>query len=184
MPGLSRARKQATFVALFFAAIVLPVSTLRAGQGDDKRAPTSGRHAILIPITVPTINPLVPPSGGGFIPRDCPPVNVTNTDASFTGGSYIMEAGMAEGEIAAASYTVPAADFPMKFGVGEIIFATQNASQNTVTQWSVLIWQGTPNTGTVVAEEISDDVILPFIRMGPGTNGVDVQFSVDPGDFD
>ncbi|MFH0982877.1 MAG: hypothetical protein V2A79_15250, partial [Planctomycetota bacterium] len=45
-------------------------------------------------------------SEGGL--RTCPPEVVTHTDASFTGGSYTAQAGFAETEIAAASFTIPA----------------------------------------------------------------------------
>jgi len=112
----------------------------------------------------------------------CPPEVVTHTDASFTGGSYVVQAGFAESEIAAASFVVPAAHFPLQINIMEMIFA-QNHFNSTVTQWSVLIWQGQPNTGTLVGSFSSDDVILPHLRLPlMGSNGANIQVQVDPGD--
>jgi hypothetical protein len=82
----------------------------------------------------------------------------------------------------AATYTVAAADFPIQLSSSDIIFATSNATQATTTAWSVLYFQGTPTTGTLIATYSSDDVVIPNIHMAAGTNGVDVQFSIDPSD--
>ena len=119
--------------------------------------------------------------------RSCPPVVVTHTDAPFNPSQptqYIAEEGFAQTEIAAASYTIAASEFPIKINMTEIIFVTDAATVQTVTQWSVLVWDGNPNTGTLVASNSSDDVILPHLRLGPGTQGANIQFSVDPGDPD
>jgi hypothetical protein len=124
-------------------------------------------------------DPIAP--GGGFGQRDCN-VTATWTDASFTGGTYIMEAGMGQGEMFAATYTLPASAFPIQIVSAEQIWAVSNASEETVTQWSVLFYQG--HHGTLVATETSDDVVLPYIRLGPGTAGTDVEFSIDPSDPD
>lgn len=112
----------------------------------------------------------------------CPPVIATHTDATFEGGSFIVQAGFAETEIAAASYTLDAAVFPLKVEMMEMIFATSNTNVTTTTHWSILVWEGTPASGTLVAEYSSDDVILPHLVIPPGTNGVNVQVIVDPGD--
>jgi hypothetical protein len=112
---------------------------------------------------------------------NCPQIS-THTDASFTGGTYTLQGGFADGEIAAASYTLPAALFPLKITLMEFIIGQQNASVTTTTEWSVLVWQGTPNTGTLVAEFNSDGLTLPHIVMGPGTRGTNVQAQVDPND--
>jgi hypothetical protein len=120
--------------------------------------------------------------GGGF-GRSCNTI-ASLTDASFTGGSYIMEAGMANGEMAAATYVVPATEFPIKINLSEIIVVQQGATVATTTQWSILFYSGTPTTGTLVNSYSSDDVIIPHIHMPPGTQGMDVQFSIDPNDPD
>jgi hypothetical protein len=74
--------------------------------------------------------------------------------------------------------------FPLKITLMECIFAQQNAVVSTTTQWSVLIWEGNPQTGTLIAEFNSDGTILPHVEMGPGTRGTNVQASVDPNDPD
>ncbi len=107
---------------------------------------------------------------------------VAHTNASFEGGSYVVQAGFAEHEMAAVSFTLPAAAFPIRIDSLEMIFATSNANQVTTTAWSVLVWDGLPNTGTLVAEYSSDGKILPHIVLPPGTGGVNVFFQVDPGD--
>jgi hypothetical protein len=84
----------------------------------------------------------------------------------------------------AATYTLPAAAFPVKIDLAEAIFATSNSTMTTTTQWSILFYEGVPNTGALIFVESSDDTILPHIRIPQGTNGVNVQFSVDPEDPD
>ena len=85
-------------------------------------------------------------AGGG---GQCPPVVSTHTNANFEGGQFIVQAGFAEQEIAAASYTVSAADFPLRIDLCEMIFATSSTTVTTTTKWSVLVWEGTPATGTL-----------------------------------
>ncbi|MCP3902821.1 MAG: hypothetical protein GY715_04220 [Planctomycetes bacterium] len=112
----------------------------------------------------------------------CPIIVETHTDADFTGGTYVAQGGFGEQEIAAASYVVAAGEFPLKLELAEMIFATSGAVEQTTTHWSLLVWEGTPNNGNVVAEFSSDGLILPHLIMPPGTNGTNVQVSVDPGD--
>ncbi len=117
----------------------------------------------------------------GGVAGSCPPQTVAHTDSSFTGGSYIVQGGFAEQEIAAVSFTVPAAAFPMRLDMTEIIFATSNASVQTTTKWSILVWEGNP-TGVPKYEWSSDGKLLPHIILSPGTAGVNVQFMIDPQD--
>lgn len=121
--------------------------------------------------------------GEGPVPRgDCPDSISTHTDANFGGGAFVVQGGFAQMEIAAAQYTIPAAAFPIKLNLAEMIFATSSSSQQTTTQWGIRVWSGPPNTGTLVAAYDSDGTILPHIVIPQGTNGVNVQVSVDPGD--
>jgi hypothetical protein len=107
----------------------------------------------------------------------------SHTDASFTGGQYTVQAGFAEQEIAAASYTLPASAFPLRVDLVEAIFATAGTSVQTTTHWSLLVWQGTPNNGNLVAEFSSDGLILPHIVLPPGAPAaVNVSVAVDPND--
>lgn len=107
----------------------------------------------------------------------------SHTDASFTGGQYTVQAGFSETEIAAASYTLPASSFPLRVDLIEAIFATAGTTVQTTTHWSVLVWEGTPNNGNLVAEFSSDGLILPHIVLPPGAPaGLNVSVAVDPGD--
>jgi len=106
----------------------------------------------------------------------------SHTDADFQGGSYVVQAGFAQTEIAAASYVLSPDQFPVKVDLMEMIFATVNAIETTTTHWSVLVWDGPPNSGQPAYVFSSDGEILPHIVLPPGTNGINVQVSVDPND--
>lgn len=107
----------------------------------------------------------------------------SHTDADFSGGTYVVQAGFAESEIAAASYVLNPDQFPVRVDLMEMIFATSGATESTTTEWSVLIWDGPPdNTPDWVFS--SDGAILPHIQLPPGTNGLNLQLSVDPNDPD
>lgn len=108
----------------------------------------------------------------------------THSGANFGGGQFVIQAGFAEGEAAAASYTLDAGAFPIKLNLVEMIFATFQATQSTTTIWEVLIYEGTPATGNLVYSFVANDVDLPYLRCGPGTAGVNLQFSIDPNDPD
>ncbi len=109
-------------------------------------------------------------------------VVVTHSAANFGGGTFVVQAGFAEGEAAAASYTLDAGAFPIKLNLMEMIFATSNASVLTTTVYEVLVYEGTPATGTLIFSYQSNDVDIPHLRVGPGTAGTNVQFSIDPQD--
>ncbi len=108
----------------------------------------------------------------------------SHTDANFGGGSFNLQVGMVDGEMFAATYTVPAGEWPIKHNLTEVIFGTSGTVVPTVTQWSILVYQGTPQSGTLVATYSSDGTILPHIELPAGNNGVNLQFSVDSEDPD
>ncbi len=169
---------------------VLAVTALLAGgsvfaQSTDQ-PPSPGR--IEIPVDLANITTMRVTRGGlvqtsPYSPRACSQV-VTHTDASFSGGTFNAQGGMVQGEGFAATYTLTASAFPIKLDLAEVLWATANATVSTTTSWTVQVWSGTPATGALVASETSDDVVLPYVRMGPGTNGVNLQFSIDAGDPD
>lgn len=109
-------------------------------------------------------------------------VTRTHSGANFSGGSFIVQAGFAQGEAAAASFTLNASEFPVKINLIEMIFAQSNTTVPTTTEWSVFVYEGNPATGTLLYEYSSDDVILPHLRMPAGTQGTNIQFSIDPSD--
>ncbi|MBL8999623.1 MAG: hypothetical protein JNK25_00640 [Phycisphaerae bacterium] len=164
----------------------LAVAACGAGaQVAPEASVTSGR--IEIPVTIESIRNWHLTSLGRVIedrtyaPRACGQL-ASHTDANFAGGSFIAQAGFAQGEMFAATYTLPASAFPIKIDLAECIFVTSGSTVTTTTRWSVLFFEGTPTSGTLVSQDSSDDVIIPHLRIPPGTNGVNIQFSVDPGD--
>ncbi len=175
--------------AIALAAAGAHAQSIPSKQHPGQPAVTPQRHTVPLGVTISPVQVLrTSPDGivGGPAPRGpgCPQTVSSHTDASFTGGQYVVQAGFAETEIAAASYVLPAGAFPIKVDLMEMIFATSNATEQTVTQWSIIVWDGTPATGAIVAQYSSDDVILPHIRLSPGTQAVDVQVSVEPNDPD
>ena len=124
-------------------------------------------------------------NGGGGEPRGpgCPQQQRTYVNPSlFQGGTYLLQAGTVEMEIMAASYQITAAEFPLRIDTMEFVLGTQNAVVQTVTQYTILVWEGSPNTGDLIFTFSSDDLILPHARIGPGTAGLNIMVSVDPGD--
>jgi hypothetical protein len=125
------------------------------------------------------------PLRGG--PTDACTNVASHTDANFEGGQFVLQAGFAQGELLAATYTVPANQFPIKIDLCEVIFGSV-ATVQTTTKWSILIFDGEPNNGVLVDTFSSDGDLLPHIVIpqgGPGNpQGVNLQFSVDPGDPD
>lgn len=117
----------------------------------------------------------------GFGPRGC--INdASHTDPTFSSTQWTAQAGFAENEICAATYTLPASAFPIKIETLKCLFVTANTIELTTTEWSVLVWEGTPTSGTLVAQYSSDGLTLPHLIMGPGTNATLIEVSVDPGD--
>ncbi len=102
-----------------------------------------------------------------------------NFSGNFTGN---VQAGLLQGEAAAVSFTLPAEAFPIKLSLAEMIFASASTTVQTTTIWRVFGYEGTPTAGSLVFDETADNIMLPYIVLAPGTNGVNVQFSVDPND--
>ncbi|MFH0980701.1 MAG: hypothetical protein V2A79_04080 [Planctomycetota bacterium] len=108
---------------------------------------------------------------------------VTYSDQPFEGTfNGTFPPGMVATEIAAATYNVAAIDFPILLNMSEMIWA-QNHFNPTTTAWSYLVWDGEPNTGTLVASFSSDGIILPHVQLPVGgSQAVNLQVTVDPGD--
>lgn len=172
-----------TLPALATSVLLSSAITARAESDSPRsRLIEIGAQVDRVPKLQVSMTPISWPGDEGGVAGDCPPKVVAHTDSTFGAGSYIVQAGFAEGEIAAAQYVVPAADFPLRIDLIEMIFATSGTTVTTTTQWSVLVWEGPPNTGNLVATYSSDGTILPHIVIPPGNNGVNVQVSVDPND--
>lgn len=184
-----------TQLGLAFLSLVVLLASATRLTADDGRAMAESirvnevQKLIEIPVSTERTTPLqvtlTPLEDGGprdGAPRDCPEQILTYSTANFGGGTFVIQAGFVAGEIAAASYTVDPSHFPIIINLMEMVFAQQGATVTTTTQWSVLVWEGTPATGTLIETYSSDDLILPHIVLPPGTNGANVAVSIDPED--
>jgi hypothetical protein len=122
--------------------------------------------------------------GGVLRGPGCPPTIASHTSANFTGGSYVAQLGFVTNESAAATYTLAPTDFPIKVDLMEFIVVTSSASTQVEFRYTITVWDGLPNAGTVVASytATNEPAELPYAYIGPGTQGVNIQVSVDPGD--
>lgn len=175
-------------IGCLLAAVLLLVFAVPAQSAPDVTFEDTGCGLIEVPVTLSAVQGvealLGAGQGGRTDFRGCPPLTVTHSSADFSGGTYVLQQGFVEEEIAAVSYTVDAGDFPIIVNVMEMIFSQMGAIETTTTEWSVIVWQGTPSTGTVVATYSSDDIILPHIVFPPSSSpqGVNVSVTVDPED--
>lgn len=123
----------------------------------------------------------------GESPAGVPCAQTSSTYSSFNfdvGGPLTVQAGMAETEIAAASYVLTAADFPVRLDRAQVVWGTNGATITTTTHWSLHVWQGLPNSGSEVISVASDGISIPHIVLPSGTNAtvVQVDFLPDPPD--
>ncbi|MCH8880362.1 MAG: hypothetical protein IID34_10820 [Planctomycetes bacterium] len=183
-PGTSvRHSWLAWMVLLWVGAGAAPAATPDAESAGSRARPIAVQIKQLHTLRVTTAGRVIENSVRR-IQSGCPQEVSSHTDADFAGGAFIVQAGFAEGEIAAASYVLSPSDFPLRIDLMEMIFATSGAIMSTTTHWSIMVWEGTPDNGNLVVQFSSDGEILPHIELPPGTNGVNVAVSVDPGDPD
>lgn len=101
----------------------------------------------------------------------------------FSGGTYFVQAGFVEDEIAAASYTLDPSVFPIRIDLIEALIGTAGTSVSTTTQYTIMVWDGTPATGQLVASFSSDGAVLPHVVIPAGPpQAVNINFLIDPGD--
>ncbi len=85
--------------------------------------------------------------GGGL----CPPVPVTHSDVPWDGTNVelIVQAGLVEQEIAAASFEIDPAEYPITLKSVEMIWSagSENPSTTITVVWDLWIWRGTPDGG-------------------------------------
>lgn len=170
------------------AMVVGACAGFAVAQSNDQ--PVTSSRLTPIPVRIENITNLHVTSMGRIVEQGTPytgracNATATLTDANFGGGSYNAQAGMGEGESFGATYNVPAAEWPIKINLAEVLFVTSNATGSTTTRWAVSFYRGNPQTGSIVFSETSDDELLPHVRVGPGTAGVNLQFSIDSQDPD
>ncbi len=168
--------------ALLAAASLLALATATTSAQDDRRP----REAVLIePENIPTLQITLGGGGasGGWIGNGggCQPT-VSYTNANFDGGPVVVQAGFAEQEIAAASYTLAPAEFPIRMDSVEFVVATAGTTVQTVTEWTFLLWDGPPETGDLVTSFSSDGDVLPHIVLPPGNSGINLLLTFSPDD--
>jgi hypothetical protein len=173
----------------FSAALAIAVcaGTVQAqpseGRPGTGKRPVERGMAIDAPLTIYAVK-------GGFsagpvqTPLDCTDVR-SHSDFIFENPpgpqNVNAQAGFAQGESAAASYTLPASAFPVTLRKAEILFATV-ANVPTTTRWTVRIWSGTPTNGSVVHIESSDGSLIPHAVITPPANNALLSYQIDPND--
>ncbi len=167
-----------TYVRVLAAALVLATSAVAVA------GPPAPRKSRLSDVQTQTVVWRSGGETGGGVAGNCDPVVVAHTESDFGAGQYVAQAGIIEGEIAATSYVLPAAAFPVRIDLMEFLFATSNASVATTMVYRIRVWEGRPEDGAPVFAATSDGDVLPHLVMPPGTTGVNLQFLVDPGDPD
>ena len=130
------------------AAMMVSLAGSAASAQPQNRAPDTRRAQI--PVALDRIDQVylsphgvVPGPFTGPVGRSCN-MMASHTDANFSGGSFIVQAGFAQNEMAGMTYTVPAGEWPIKINMTEFIIATAGTNQTTTTKWSLLYYQGTP----------------------------------------
>ena len=117
----------------------------------------------------------------GIAVEPCTSLVATHTDADFiSGGNFTVQAGFQQSEIAAASYPLPEASFPVRLDTLEIVFATTGSTVTTTTRWTALVYRGLPSTGTLLASFSSNGGSSPHAQIPPGSNGLRVRHAIDP----
>lgn len=164
----------------------LPAGIASAEEGSRlEEVPVALRRLPTLNVTIGNADPAAAPGQGeaeGGIAGPCPQQISTHTASNFQAGTYILQAGLGEGESAAVSFTLNPDNFPLRIDLTEMIFGTSGATVPTTTEWSWTVWEGTPATGTIVAQFSSLTGDLPAIVLPPGTSGANVQVMVDPND--
>lgn len=122
------------------------------------------------------------------VPDECdcftdPRLISSHTDLDFDNfdfGDVEILFGIAEGEALAASYTISPESFPLEIRMVEMVFA-QSTSVPTETHWSMLVWEGTPDTGNLVEVISSDGVSIPHLHMDAGDVATILAVNPKPG---
>jgi hypothetical protein len=153
----------------------------------DPRQDSQAREILVKPEKVVVLEAIVgrppslpSPSAGS---ADCAQISSHSDFSNYqnpVGQSVVVQAGFAQGESTAATYTLDPSQFPLKINTIETLFATSNSSVVTTTRWSVTVWQGVPTNGIVVASYSSDGDILPHLVLPAGNAAGIIQFGIDP----
>lgn len=190
-------------------AVVLLASSPAAGQSvqlSDKRGRASQRGESSLALRITDIPTLRVTTNGRIVEYRAPGAAAigttsgvngcgerTYTDLSnFTATTPVelsIQAGMVDGETAYVSFPIDPSLFPIRFEAAEAVFA-QDHSFPTITQWTMLLWDGPPlpQEGGMEMILFSSDGTLaaPHINL-PAANeaqAIAVRVEVDPADPD
>jgi len=192
--GHTRGITPPVFGALVAGALALAGTSHAASTfGVDGRGALEQRVALRAAPLLETVMVTSPTGSGsgqqldeGGLAGLCPPVVSSHTSSNFGPDTYTAQAGFEEGEIAAASYTLPANAFPLKLELAEFLVARPpGGTGSTVTEWSFMVWEGKPSAGNPpIVVYSSQDGLLPPITTSAPSQGVKIDVFVDPSDPD
>ena len=167
-------------VLCVLCAFAWPAATHGDGSGrlTVGSLPVSAEGVPNLPVRIQTGGPSSPAPRG-----PCSAQALTHATSNFSGTfTGAIPLGFVGSEIAAVSFTVPATDFPFVLDMSEIIFA-QSHFNATTTEWTYMVWEGTPDAGLPIVSFSSDGLAIPHVQLPAGAaNAVNLQVSVDPGD--
>ncbi|MEO0632078.1 MAG: hypothetical protein AAFY46_15345, partial [Planctomycetota bacterium] len=182
-------------VCLAGTAVGEPAAVAASDAPDAGDRANAKKAALAYEVTIDAPRQVYITSLGEMFEDDAPPAlptaqrggecQLVNSYASqeFTGGTYFVQAGFVENEIAAASYELSPGLFPIRIDLIEALVGTAGTNVPTTTAYTILVWDGRPDTGTLVASFSSDGAILPDIQIPAGPpQAVNVNFLIDPGD--
>jgi hypothetical protein len=170
-----------------FAAVAVCVVWACAAWAQQGRAAAQIRVDALAaePMVVTSLGEVLaglPPLGPTGRGQECQMTSQYPSE-SFEGGTYFVQAGFVENEIAAVSYVLDPSLFPVRIDLVEALIGTAGTSVPTTTEWTILVWDGRPNTGQLVGSFSSDDIVLPHVQIPPGPpQAVNLNFLIDPSD--
>ena len=90
-----------------------------------------------------------PPADARRGTGDCQLVS-SYASEEFSGGTYFVQAGFVENEIAATTYTLSPGLFPIRIDLVEALLGTAGTNVPTTTAFTIFVWDGSPDTGTLV----------------------------------
>ena len=86
--------------------------------------PAQAQRTLELPVdrdSIPTFEIELGGAGDGSLAGTCQQLVSSHTDADFSGGSFVLQAGFAEQEMAAASYVLPEDVWPIRIDLFEIV---------------------------------------------------------------
>jgi len=184
-------RAGCTVLTALFCVLLVASPSPADDAARDSRVQTAGTRFVEVPINMANVQQRVfrlnPIGGDGPTPHGgCPSNTISHSTALWQDGTTVAaQGGMLEGEWCAQSYDIPTSEFPIKIINAEALLASPvTITAPSETQWGVKFWQGSPATGTSIAEYHSDGTVLEHVAhpVGFANPAVIIQFAIDPGE--